>query len=52
MSKRKQPADISRELFIQKGKEGGAKTLKIHGTAHFKTISKLGIEARKKRKEQ
>jgi len=39
-----------KEVAKQLGSRGGEKTKERHGVEHFKRISKLGAEARAKRK--
>ena len=43
----------NKPLTVQEfARMGGKTTLKKHGKDHFKNISRLGVEARKKKKEQ
>lgn len=43
----------NKPLTVQEfARMGGKTTLKKHGKDHFKNISRMGVEARKKKKEQ
>ena len=39
-----------REYFAGEGRKGGNATLKKHGPAYYKELSRKGVEARKKNK--
>ncbi len=41
---------LTKEYFAAEGRKGGNSTLKKHGPAYYKELSRKGVEARKKNK--